>query len=219
MFAHQGALRAAGRQPDGVPVPVPLFLAVEALSPWVAALAGIVGGSVLGWILHGILTSNTLRRARSDAEQLLRAANAEAEAARQRIELEAEKKARERRETMDREVAEAMAEIRQNQSRLSKREDSLDKKLENITEREARIDHRESEIKRNEDELQTAQQEASINYKACALQVVQPRFEFGKVVCLIDDPGTGVVQRIMVVSVPGPSINWYSQLQVVVNVP
>ena len=64
---------------------------------------------MLGWILHGILTSNTLRRARNDAEQLLRAANAEAEAAKQRIELEAEKKARERRETIDREVAEAMA--------------------------------------------------------------------------------------------------------------
>ena len=136
-----------------------LILAIEPLSPWLAALLGIVGGSMLGWVLHGILTSNTLRRARSDAEQLVRAANTEAEAAKQRIELEAEKKARERREAIDREVAEATAEIRQNQSRLSKREDSLDKKLENITEREARLDHRENEIKRTEDELQTAKEE------------------------------------------------------------
>ena len=142
----------------GVPVPV-LLVAVSPLAPWLAAILGIVAGSVLGWILHGILTSNTLRRARADAEQLIRAATVESEAARQRIELEAEKKARERRETMDREVAQATAEIRQNQARLAKREDNLDKKLENITEREARLDGRESEIKRGEGELQTAQKE------------------------------------------------------------
>ncbi len=125
------------------------FLAVDItpLQGSVAAIASVVGGCLLGWVLFGMIPGNTMRRAARDAEQIRRAAEAEGEAARQRIELEAEKKARQRREAADREVAETIAEIRQNQARLAKREDSLDRKLEKITEREGKIDRREGEVR------------------------------------------------------------------------
>ena len=108
---------------------------------------------MLGWVLFGMIPGNTLRRARREAEQIVRAATAEADASKQRVELEAEKKARVRREALDREVAETIAEIRQNQSRLAKREDNLDRKLEQVSDREAKLDGREAETKRIEREL------------------------------------------------------------------
>jgi ribonuclease Y len=135
------------------------FLAITPLQGSLAAIAGIVGGFLLGWVLFGMIPGNTIRRARREAEQIQRAAVAEADAAKQRVELAAEKKARERREALDREVAETVAEIRQNQARLVKREDNLDRKLEKIGEREAKLDRREGEAKRLEGELEAAGQE------------------------------------------------------------
>jgi ribonuclease Y len=124
-----------------------------------AAIAGIVGGFMLGWVLFGMIPGNSIRRARREAEQIERAAAAEADAAKQRVELEAEKKAGERREALDREVSETVAEIRQNQARLAKREDNLDRKLEKIGEREAKLDRREGDVKKTEVSLETARQE------------------------------------------------------------
>ncbi|MHC5004601.1 MAG: ribonuclease Y [Planctomycetota bacterium] len=121
---------------------------------------GLVVGLILGWVLVALVTGNTLRRARHEAEQTVAAARAEGEAARQRIELEAEKKANERRGQLDREVAEALAEIKKDQGRLSKREDTLDKKLEKLTERESKLDAREGRIQRRERELEEAHERA-----------------------------------------------------------
>jgi ribonuclease Y len=118
-----------------------------------------VTGFLLGWVLFGMIPGNSIRRARREAEQIERAAAAEADAAKQRVELAAEKKARERREALDREVAETVAEIRQNQARLAKREDNLDRKLEKIGEREGKLDRREADFKRTEAALEAERQE------------------------------------------------------------
>ena len=133
-----------------------LFLSLDALQGSLAALAGIVGGFLLGWVLFGMIPRNSIRRANREAEQIVRASTAEAEATKQRVELEAEKKARDRREAADREVAETIAEIRQNQARLAKREDNLDRKLEQVSQREGKLDRREGEAKRREAELDSA---------------------------------------------------------------
>ncbi|MHC4099304.1 MAG: ribonuclease Y [Planctomycetota bacterium] len=135
------------------------FLALSPLEGSLAAIAGIVGGFLLGWVLFGMIPGNSIRRARKEAEQIERAAIAEADAAKQRVELAAEKKARERREALDREVAETVAEIRQNQARLAKREDNLDRKLEKIGERESKLDRREAESKKAEAGLEAARRE------------------------------------------------------------
>lgn len=135
------------------------LLAISPLQGSLAAIAGIIGGFLLGWVLFGMIPGNTVRRARKEAEQIVRAATAEGDATKQRVELEAEKKARERREAMEREVAETLAEIRQNQARLAKREDNLDRKLESISEREAKLDRREAEVKRTELALTAGQEE------------------------------------------------------------
>ncbi len=127
-----------------------LLFSLTPLQGSLAALAGIVGGFMLGWVLFGMIPRNSIRRANREAEQIVRAATAEADATKQRVELEAEKKARDRRDAVDREVAETVAEIRQNQGRLAKREDNLDRKLEKISDRESKLDKREGEAKRQE---------------------------------------------------------------------
>jgi ribonuclease Y len=139
-------------------VPV-LLLAIVPIPSGLAALLGAVGGCLLGWVLFGMIPRNSIRRANKEADQIVRAAAAEAEATRQRIELEAEKRARDRREQVDREVAETLAEIRQNQARLAKREDGLDRKLEKVTERETRLDRREAEAKKLEAALEAGREE------------------------------------------------------------
>jgi ribonucrease Y len=137
---------------------VTLLLAVDGMAVALIVLA-VLAGVAIGWVVCALVTGNTLSRARRDAEQLTAAAAAEAEASRQRIELEAEKKSRERREQLDKEIADTRADLKKDQQRLAKREDTLDKKLESLTEREARIDRRDVELTRLEGELSARREE------------------------------------------------------------
>ena len=136
---------------------MPVLSEINALQGSLAALAAVMGGFLLGWVLFGMIPRNSIRRANRESAQIIRAATAEAEATKQRVELEAEKKARDRRDAVDREVAETIAETRQNQARLAKREDNLDRKLEQVSERERKLDRRDGEVKRREAEIEAAE--------------------------------------------------------------
>jgi ribonuclease Y len=139
-----------------------LLLAMDNLTAGGLIALALLVGVGLGWWLLSRITGNTLRQAREQAEQHRAATMAEADAARQRIELEAEKRARERREELDRELAEAAAEIKRDQVRLSKREDSIDKKLEQLTERESRLDRRDNGIQEAEAQVETARAQVEV---------------------------------------------------------
>lgn len=120
---------------------------------WITLIVvALLIGVAVGVVLIKVITGNTIRQAQKEAEQITAAASAEADASRQRIELEAEKKARERREALDKEIAEARKDLKEDQARLLKREDTLDKKLDAISQRENRIDQRESKLKELEEE-------------------------------------------------------------------
>ncbi|MHC4429309.1 MAG: ribonuclease Y, partial [Planctomycetota bacterium] len=110
------------------------------------------------WFIFGVIPRNSIRRANKEAEQITRAATAEGEATRQRAELDAEKRARERREAVEREVAEMLAEIRMNQARLAKREDNLDRKSEKVSERERKVEGGEGEEKGKKGEVEGLQE-------------------------------------------------------------
>ncbi len=135
------------------------FLALDPLESGPAVIAGIVVGSVLTWVVIRVLAGNVIKRAKKDAEQIAQTASAEADASKQRIELEAEKKAAKRREELDSEVADALAEIKKDQARLAKREDTLDKKLEKITRTETRLEQREAKVKEIEIAIEKDQEE------------------------------------------------------------
>ncbi|MHC5022811.1 MAG: ribonuclease Y [Planctomycetota bacterium] len=110
-------------------------------------------GLVVGWYLSALATGNTLRRAKSEAEQVTRAAEAEAEAIKQRVELDAERKATKRREELDKEVAAAMADLKRDQERLAGREEKLDARLEKINEQQGRLEKRDAQFREREQQL------------------------------------------------------------------
>ncbi|TVQ51338.1 MAG: ribonuclease Y [Phycisphaerales bacterium] len=135
---------------SGVALSAFLTLAITEIAfPVLALIAGLIAG----WFAYVILTGNSLRRAKMDADQIRATARTEADASKQKIELEAEKRARERREELDREIAEARADIKKDQQRLAKREDTLDQKLESISERESRMDRKETDLRSLEESL------------------------------------------------------------------
>lgn len=134
------------------------LLANTGLTIGVGAGALLVGVG-LGWMLLSLLRGATLRRANDEADQIRKAATTEGEAAKQRIELEAEKKAQARREEVEEENNRIRADLREEQAKASKRQDRLDAKLEHLNERERRLDQRESNLQKNEDAVKKAEAE------------------------------------------------------------
>lgn len=137
----------------------PILLAF--LDPWPMAALGVVVGLVLGVLGLILITGRTLAAARRESGEIIRRAEAEGEAARQRIELEAEKKAQQRRTELEAALARDRAEIRDEQSKLAKRLDTLDSKLSLVAEREKRLDDRETALREHETELERARAEVA----------------------------------------------------------
>ncbi|MBX3374932.1 MAG: ribonuclease Y [Phycisphaeraceae bacterium] len=129
------------------------------LNPGVASLLGVIAGGILVWVILRVTSGNIVSRARQDGEQIRQTARTEAEAERQRIELEAEKRIAARREELDQELAALLADVKKDQARLEKREDTLDQKLEKINETERRLEKRESRIRKLEEAAEAREQE------------------------------------------------------------
>lgn len=139
-----------------------VFAATTSISGWQVLLIGGIGlviGTAVGLLIGHLLTGHTIGRARREADQLINTARMEAEAERHRVELESEKRATQRREDLDREIAEAREDIRQTQQRLTKREDTLDQKLDSLSRREDKLDQRETRLGNKEEKLATERRE------------------------------------------------------------
>jgi ribonuclease Y len=119
-----------------------------ASSPGLGTVAGtllLLGGVLL--VVWGLLR---LGRARREGAALLTAATAEAQARAKTIELEAERRAAERRAELDAKVSKALAEIDDTQARVARREEALDRKLDQLGQREQRLDERDAALKDGE---------------------------------------------------------------------
>jgi len=127
----------------------PILLAVEPMTI-ASVVAALLVGFALGAVVYGLLVNRTLRAAREDAARLVKEGRDEGEAAAQRIQLEAERGATERRKEFDREIAEGLAELKESQARAARREETLDRKLERISERETRLERHEDELRERE---------------------------------------------------------------------
>ena len=124
------------------------------LHPGIAAVLGAFVGALLVWFLMRALTGASLKSARVEARQIRQTALAEADAEKQKIMLEAEKKAGQRREAFDTEIAGERAAIKTDQDRLSKREDTIDRKLEKIGRTETKLEERQERLSDREAEAE-----------------------------------------------------------------
>jgi ribonuclease Y len=136
---------------------------VGAITAVVLALAGLVVGVVLAVVLSRFIVGKTIGNARSQAAQIISAAEADARNNAQKIQLEAERAALERKEKFDAEVESAKSEVRESERRLAKREDVIDRKEESLSQKESTLAKsgqaiavREEAVGRKEKELTAA---------------------------------------------------------------
>lgn len=125
-------------------------------------IGGLFGGVVIGWFLLRMIAGGTIRLAKRDAEQIVSSAAAEGDALKQKIELEAERAAKQRRTELDAEVSDAHAEIKRDQARITKREDGLDQRMDQLSERQGKLDELRVEIEQQTTALDEERQEFSI---------------------------------------------------------
>jgi ribonuclease Y len=124
-------------------------------------VGGLIGGVLIGWLLLRSISGGTIRLAKRDAGQIVSSATSEGEALKQKIELEAERTAKQRRSELDAEVHGARAEIKGDQARLTKREDGLDQLMDQLTERQGKLDDIRIDIDQQTSALENSRQEIS----------------------------------------------------------
>lgn len=138
---------------------LPLLLSITDLAAGALAAAGLLLGAVGAVAVQSVLGRRSLRSAQSRAAEVLRASTAEAESIRQRAELDAEKRAKERRDKLDADIARGLSELQESQARAAKREEILDRKLERVSERESKLERLEGELGRREEAVERLREE------------------------------------------------------------
>jgi len=121
----------------------------------------LIFGVAVGWLLLRAITGGTIRSAKREAEQMLTSAKTEGESIKQKIELEAERSAGQRRKKLESEVSEAQEEIKHNQARIAKREDGLNQMMDQLNDRQTKLDTIRSEIDAQTESLEADRKEFS----------------------------------------------------------
>ncbi len=143
-----------------------LSLVLADIGVTTAALIGIVAlviGAGLGLLLCKLIVGTTIGNARTQATQIVTAAEADGRNAAQKALLEAERGAMERKERADAELEAAKAEHREQERRLAKREDAFERKEEALSQKESSLAKmgqalagREEQMNKREKELTSA---------------------------------------------------------------
>ena len=135
-----------------------LLLAATTAEVLLIGIVGLAVGATATAIGLKLIGSQTLGKARSEADGLVAKAKAEGETLAKQIELDARNDLAKRRETFDTEMDEARGELTDKERRLTKREDNLDRKLDTLTTKEKYLDDLDRKVKARENAL-TGKQE------------------------------------------------------------
>lgn len=128
---------------------------------WVWGGVGLVVGVVLTVVVSRVVGLRLLSGARQQAQEMVRAAEAEAENIRRKAELDMRDELARRREEFERETEAIRNELKEAERRLAKREDNLDRKLDALTSKERYLDELDASIKKRE--AVVAQKEAELD--------------------------------------------------------
>ena len=150
---HDGSL-CAGHFMGQIMHPVLLVSEVDALDALYIAL-GILAGGLGAFIVISIFSTKSIKLAREESAKLIDSAQKEAETTAHRLELDSEKKASQRRESLDRELKEARSEFKNQQDRVNKREEKLDRKFDQLSNRESKLEEKENNLQSIEQEKQS----------------------------------------------------------------
>ncbi len=139
--------------------PAVLTLALGAGASVGIALGALVVGVVAGLVVDRWLSAKSLRAAQEQAKELLARAEADARTAAEKLRLDAEKEALQRKNKLDAEIEASRAELRETERRLGKREDVLQDKEESLSKRDAALGKRDDKLRERERGIETREQE------------------------------------------------------------
>ncbi len=112
----------------------------------IVALGSAVVFGLLGFFLAPVFASKKLQGIKAQTEILSKRAEDEARTAADKIQLEAERKALSRKESVDKELEVARADVRESERRLAKREDLVDRKEETLGVKERTLSDRADKL-------------------------------------------------------------------------
>ena len=123
-------------------------------------IVGVIVGIGLGYAISGVVGGKKLERQKAEAELLASRAKEDAQNAADKILLDADRRALERKEAADKELEAARNEQREFERRLAKREDILDRKEEtvslkekNLSDQSERVEAQRVKLAAREDEI------------------------------------------------------------------
>jgi ribonuclease Y len=140
------------------------------------ALGGLAVGVAIGLILCKLVIGRTLAQARTEGDQIISRAQAEASTAAQKTQLDAEKAALERKEKFDKEAEAARNELKEQERRQAKREDLFERKEEALALKESSLTKAAENVKRQEEALARKDAELSatlVQQRDRLLQITQ----------------------------------------------
>ncbi len=139
----------------------PLTLAEFGAIHIAVAAAAVVVGVILGLLGCKLVIGQTLGQARAERDQTIARAETDARTAAQRIQLDAERAAMERKEKLDREAEATRNELKEQERRLAKREDLFERKEEALSLKEGALTRGGEALKRQEEAI--AKKDAEIS--------------------------------------------------------
>jgi ribonucrease Y len=120
----------------------------------VVAVATLILGLVLGYVLRLALARRLRNVAERSAEEILETAEQDAQRIRRDAELAARDEVYRLKEVQEKEAEEMKKELRQQDRRLQRREETLDEKLENLTRKESKLEGLEDDLTTRKEDLE-----------------------------------------------------------------
>lgn len=155
MKSFTGLIAQAGNPSGAMPVepgsPILMYIII--------AMIAIGIGVVIGVMFAGLLGGKKLERSRVEAEQIGSRAKEDALNAAEKIKLDAERKAIDRKEEINKEIDSAKNEQREFDRRLAKREDNIERKEDALNERERKLSDQQSKSDSLRSKLQERENE------------------------------------------------------------
>lgn len=125
----------------------------------IVGLVSIIVGITLGYFLAGILGGKKLERQKAEADLLASRAKDDAQNAADKILIDADRKALERKEAVDKELEASRNEQREFERRLAKREDILDRKEETVSLKEKALSEKSERVEAERERLSVRESE------------------------------------------------------------
>jgi len=124
--------------------------------------AGVVGGLILGWFLGDFFEKNKLKKAKEDAEKIIKDAGLKAEEILRKADLDGKELLYKLRVDFEKENSSKRDELTGLEKRLMQREENLEKRLDFIEGKERELRRSEDELRRKIDEVNKKNQ--SLNF-------------------------------------------------------